>query len=94
MKSINPSKLTLKKIYKKHGFVIIKNFINTETVNKIKKEILVKIKKKNKFFYYEKTLKGLKIRRIENPQPKIIVKTSCLLNLNIIRHINAKKEKT
>lgn len=94
MKSVNQSKLTLKKIYKKNGFVIIKNFINPENVNKIKKEILVKIKKKNKFFYYEKTLKGLKIRRIEkisnfSKKSKSLIQSKNILN--IIDYLEGKK---
>tara|TARA_B100000780_G_scaffold260069_1_gene211527 strand:+ start:196 stop:990 length:795 start_codon:yes stop_codon:yes gene_type:complete len=65
MIDLNQSKSTLKNDYRKNGFVIIKKFINPKIINEIKKELLIKIKKKNKFFYYEKISNELKLRRIE-----------------------------
>lgn len=54
----------IKSTYQRNGFVIIKNFLSKNRINKIRFEI-TNSKKRNKFFYYEKIKNRKKLRRIE-----------------------------
>ena len=57
----------LKNIYHTQGWVIIKNFFTKKSVNKIKKQILIKAKrsKSSDHLYFEKIGNKKKLRRIE-----------------------------
>jgi ectoine hydroxylase-related dioxygenase (phytanoyl-CoA dioxygenase family) len=56
--------LKIRKLYQKKGFVIIKNFLPKNKINRIRFQI-TNSKKRNKFFYFEKIKNKKKLRRIE-----------------------------
>ena len=53
------------KFYQKNGWVILRNFFKKDKIEKIKRELIKKTKKKNSFFYYELIKNKEKLRRIE-----------------------------
>ncbi len=63
-KNRNISKKDIK-LYKKNGWIIVRNVFDKKYVNKIKKELFKQTKKESDFFYYENINKKRKLRRIE-----------------------------
>ena len=52
-------------LYKRNGWVIVRDVFDKKYVNKIKKELIKQTKKESDFFYYENINKKRRLRRIE-----------------------------
>ncbi len=59
--------------YKEHGYVVIKNFLKKQHINKIKKKILLKKNFfENEYVYYENIKNKKKLRRVEKISEQLV----------------------